>query len=141
MNIIEEKKLLGLVAAAVKLCSNFDMDMEREESFTDILFVGIDEGVKSSVVSVIDKSPSLTRDDVIDWFTAMYGGALKAGHTVSGKIESLIAFSCSGTKSLEEMSREDIEELFKSDARMKEALRFALSRRYEVLRQGVGLEL
>lgn len=141
MNIIEEKKMLGLVAAAVKLCSDFDMDMEREEIFTDILFVGIDKGVKGSVISVLEKSPSLTRDDVIGWFTAMYGGALKAGHTVSGKIESLIAFSCSGTKSLEDMSREDIEELFKSDARIKEALRFALSRRYEVLRQGVGLEL
>jgi tetratricopeptide (TPR) repeat protein len=140
-NIMKRKKLLGLVVSAVNLCSSSSIDIEKEESFTDILFVGTDEALKDPIISALEGVGPLTHEDVIAWHHRIYGAAMKAGHLVSGKIEGMIAFMQPEIKSVEDIPREDLEKMFKKDLAAKAALSFALSRRYEALRQALGLEL
>jgi tetratricopeptide (TPR) repeat protein len=140
-NIMTRKKLLGLVVSAVNLCSSSSIDIEKEESFTDILFVGTDEALKDPIVSALEGVGPLTQEDVIAWHHRIYGAAMKAGHLVSGKIEGMIEFMQPEIKSVEDIPREDLEKMFKKDPAAKAALSFALSRRYETLRQALGLEL
>ncbi len=140
-NVMKRKKLLALVVSAVNLCSSSSIDIEKEESFTDILFVGTDEALKDPIVSALEDVGPLTHEDVIAWHHRIYGAAMKAGHLVSGKIEGMIEFMQPEIKSVEDIPREDLEKMFKKDLAAKAALSFALSRRYETLRQALGLEL
>jgi len=140
-NLVEPRKVQALTASLVRLCSGFDVEMEKGESLADMLFTGVDDSVKAPVNAVLEHSEPLTKQDLRHWSAAMAASAMKAGHLVSGRIESLIELAYPGFRSLEEMSAEQIEALFRTDPAARETLRFAVSRRYEAMRQAVGLEL
>ena len=140
-NLVEPRKVQALTASLVRLCSGFDVETGKEESLADMLFTGVDDSVKAPVNAVLEHAEPLTKRDLRHWSEAMAAAAMKAGHLVSGRIESLIELAYPGFRSLEEMSAEQIEALFRTDPAARETLRFAVSRRYEAMRQAVGLEL
>ncbi len=115
--------------------------IDKNGALPDTVFAGCSEKVKARAAGVIENSGGLTGDDLERWHETMYLGALRAGHLVSGRIEALFNFLNPEFAGSENIPADFISDMVKKDPRLKEGLRFALSRRYEIMRQVLGLEL
>ncbi|MFH1437578.1 MAG: hypothetical protein ABIJ56_17865 [Pseudomonadota bacterium] len=139
--MLEEKKLIALIGASIGKFGKFGIEMEDDAGFGEFLSGPAGDAVVLPITSLLESADLLTVEDVEEWYNAAAVGALQAGYLVVGKIEGLIAYARPDIEDLEKMSPEDIAALFGENERLKEVLRFALSRRYELMRAAVGMEL
>ena len=139
--MLEEKKLIGLIVASISKYGKFGIEMKDDAGFEEILSGPAGDAVVLPLTSLLEDADLLTVEDVEEWYDTVVRGALQVGYLVVGKIEGLVAYARPDIQDLDKMPPEDIAALFGENERLKDVLRFALSRRYELMRAAVGLEL